>query len=64
MSNLLGNVAKRCMSLNKVTQDFLKAKEWWAASAAQEFETSIENLKILEKEIKKNMTKKATKNTK
>ena len=52
------------MSLNKVTQDFLKAKEWWAASAAQEFETSIENLKILEKEIKKNMTKKATKNTK
>ena len=47
-----------------VAKDELKAKEWWTASAAQGFEKAIENLKILEKEIKKNMTKNATKNTK
>ena len=47
-----------------VTQDELKAKERWTASAAQGFEKSIKNLKILEKEMKKNKTKNATKNTK
>jgi TPR repeat protein len=35
-------------------KDFLKAKEWWTASAAQGDEQAIKNLKILEKEMKNN----------
>ena len=41
-----------------------KQKKWWSASAAQGFEKAIENLKRLEKEMKKNITKNAAKNTK
>ena len=47
-----------------VTKDEPEAKEWWTALAAQGFEKAIEYLKILEKEMKKNTTKNATKNTK
>ena len=48
-----------------VAKDKTKAKTWWTASAAQGYESAIENLKILEKEMKKNRTKTtATKNTK
>jgi hypothetical protein len=47
-----------------VTKDSSKAKIWWTASVAQGFEKAIENLKVLEKEIKKNRTKtNTTKNT-
>jgi TPR repeat protein len=51
-----------------VAKDETKAKKWWTASAAQGNETAtctcIENLKKLEKEMKNNMTKNATKNNK
>jgi TPR repeat protein len=47
-----------------VTKDESKAKTWWTASAAQGYETVIENLKRLEMKMKKNRTKNATKNTK
>ena len=36
----------------------------WSLAAAQGHEGAIKNLKILEMEMKKNMTKNATKNTK
>ena len=47
-----------------VAKDETKAKKWWTASAAQGNEMAIKNLKLLEMEMKKNMTKNATKNTK
>ena len=44
-----------------VTKDELKANEWWTKAASQGNEKAIKNLKILEKQMKKNMTKKANK---
>ena len=47
-----------------VEADIAKTRVLWTASAAQGHEKAMENLKILEMEMKKNRTKNATKNTK
>jgi TPR repeat protein len=65
----LGNAGAQCnlgimyATGQGVAKDETKAHALWTASAAQGYETAIENLKILEMEMKKNMTKNATKNT-